>query len=78
MAYSPLDTGKIPISKVPRSLLDKYGMTPAQLMLNWVTYRETVVAIPKAAKVEHVEENAAAVSSRISADDYQVLSRTFD
>ncbi|MDA4131540.1 MAG: aldo/keto reductase [Thaumarchaeota archaeon] len=78
MAYSPLDTGKILTSKVPRSLLDKYGMTPAQLMLNWVTYREAVVAIPKAAKFEHVEENAAAVSSRISADDYQVLSRTFD
>jgi diketogulonate reductase-like aldo/keto reductase len=78
MAYSPLDTGKIPTSKVPRSLLDKYEMTPAQLMLNWVTYREAVVAIPKAAKVEHVEENAAAVSSRISADDYQVLSRAFN
>ena len=78
MAYSPLDTGKIPTSKVPRSLLDKYGMTPAQLMLDWVTHKEAVVAIPKAAKVEHVEENAAAVSSRISADDYQVLSRTFD
>jgi diketogulonate reductase-like aldo/keto reductase len=75
IAYSPLDTGKIPTSKVPRSLLDKYGMTPAQLMLNWVTYREAVVAIPKAANVEHAEENAAAVSSRISADDYQVLSR---
>jgi diketogulonate reductase-like aldo/keto reductase len=78
MAYSPLDTGKIPTGKVPRSLLDKYGMTPAQLMLNWVTYREAVVAIPKAAKVEHVEEDAAAVSSRISADDYQALSRAFD
>jgi diketogulonate reductase-like aldo/keto reductase len=78
MAYSPLDTGKIPTSKVPRSLQDKYGMTPAQLMLNWVTQREAVVAIPKAAKVEHVEENAAAVGSRISADDYQVLSRMFD
>jgi diketogulonate reductase-like aldo/keto reductase len=38
MAYSPLDTGKIPTKKVPGSLLDKYGMTPAQLMLNWVTY----------------------------------------
>ena len=34
-------------------------MTPAQLMLNWVTYRDPVVAIPKAGKVEHVEENAA-------------------
>ena len=77
VAYSPLDTGKIPSRKVPKPLLDKYGMTPAQLMLNWVTYREAVVAIPKAASVEHVEEDAAAVSTRISADDYQTLSRIF-
>lgn len=77
VAYSPLDTGKIPTKKVPSSLLEKYGMTPAQLMLNWVTYREAVVAIPKASTVGHVEEDAAAVSTRISGDDYQALSRTF-
>jgi diketogulonate reductase-like aldo/keto reductase len=78
IAYSPLDTGKIPTSKIPRALLDKYGMTAAQLMLNWVTYREDVVAIPKASTVDHVEKNAAAVSTRISGNDYQALSRIFD
>jgi len=78
VAYSPLDTGKIPTRKVPRPLLDKYGMTPAQLMLNWVTHKEAVVAIPKASKVEHIEEDASAVSARISNDDYQALSRIFD
>jgi len=78
IAYSPLDTGKLPTSKIPQALLDKYAMTPAQLMLNWVTYRDAVVAIPKAAKVEHVEKNAAAVSTRISPDDYQALSRIFE
>jgi diketogulonate reductase-like aldo/keto reductase len=78
IAYSPLDTGKLPTRRIPRELLDKYGMTPAQLMLNWVTYREAVVAIPKAAKVEHVENSAASLDKRISADDYRTLSRAFD
>jgi len=78
VAYSPLDTGKIPASKIPRTLLDKYGMTSAQLMLNWVTYKQAVVAIPKASNIEHVEEDAAAVSTRISGDDYKALSRIFD
>ncbi|HEV2389439.1 MAG TPA: aldo/keto reductase, partial [Nitrososphaerales archaeon] len=78
IAYSPLDTGKIPNRKVPSSLLEKYGMTPAQLMLNWVTYREAVVTIPKAANLEHVEEDAASVTTRISGEDYQALSRAFD
>lgn len=78
IAYSPLDTGKLPLSRIPKAILDKYAMTPAQLMLNWVTYRDTVVAIPKASKLEHVEKNAAALNTRISRDDYQALSRRFD
>jgi len=78
IAYSPLDTGKVLTKKIPPGLQEKYGMTPAQLMLNWVTYKETVVAIPKASKIEHVKENAVAVSTRISADDYKTLSRLFD
>jgi diketogulonate reductase-like aldo/keto reductase len=76
IAYSPLDTGKI-VNKIPEALLEKYAMTPAQLMLNWVTYKDAVVAIPKASKVEHVEENGASISTRISADDYASLSRAF-
>ena len=78
VAYSPLDTGKIPTNKIPRALLDKYAMTPAQLMLNWVTYKEAVVAIPKASNIEHVEEDAAAVAARISRDDYNALSQIFN
>lgn len=78
IAYSPLDTGKLPSAKISKALLAKYALTPAQLMLNWVTYRDSVVAIPKASKVEHVEKNAAAITTRISADDYESLSRVFD
>jgi diketogulonate reductase-like aldo/keto reductase len=78
IAYQPLDSGRVPASKIPQSLLDKYGMTPAQLMLNWVTYRDAVVAIPKASDLEHVEQNATAISPRISADDYKALSRRFE
>jgi diketogulonate reductase-like aldo/keto reductase len=77
IAYSPLDTGKLP-SRVPQTLLAKYGMTPAQLILNWVTYRDAVVAIPKASKVEHVEKNAASVDTRVSGEDYRALSKMFE
>jgi diketogulonate reductase-like aldo/keto reductase len=78
IAYSPLDTGNIPISRIPKDILEKYDMTPAQLMLNWVTYPDSVVTIPKAGRVSHVEENATAVDVRISKTDYQALSRKFE
>jgi diketogulonate reductase-like aldo/keto reductase len=78
IAYQPLDRGKLPSSKIPQALLDKYDMTPAQLMLNWVTYRDSVVAIPKASNVEHVKKNATSVNTRISGDDYRALSQMFE
>ena len=78
IAYSPLDTGDIPIGRIPKDMLAKYEMTPAQLMLNWVTYPDPVVAIPKAGRVSHVEENARSVDVRISQADYQALSKKFE
>jgi diketogulonate reductase-like aldo/keto reductase len=78
IAYSPLDTGDIPISRIPKDILQKYEMTPAQLMLNWVTYPESVITIPKAGRTSHVVENAGAVDLRISPDDYKALSARFE
>ncbi len=78
IAYQPLDSGRIPLAKMPQVILEKYGMTPAQLMLNWATYRDAVVAIPKASNLEHVQENATAIRTRISGDDYRVLSSKFE
>ncbi len=78
IAYTPLDSGRLPATRIPKALLDKYDMTPAQLMLNWVTYRDSVVAIPKASNIEHVEKNANAARARISAGDYRDLSRRFE
>jgi diketogulonate reductase-like aldo/keto reductase len=75
MAYSPLGQGVLPIDIIPESLLTKYRMTLAQLVLNWVTFKEGVVAIPKAARKEHMEENAASLRSRLSAEDYESISK---
>jgi diketogulonate reductase-like aldo/keto reductase len=77
IAYSPLDTGNMPVSRIPKEMLAKYEMTPAQLMLNWVTYQEPVVAIPKAGRASHIEENAKSVDVRISKADYDALSKKF-
>ncbi len=77
IAYSPLDGGRIPHGRIPREVLAKYNMSPAQLMLNWVTYRESVLAIPKASKIKHVEDNADSIMVRLFAEDYELLSKKF-
>ena len=74
IAYSPLARGQIPGS-LPKSLLQKFNLTPAQAMLNWVTRNEQVVAIPKAANISHLEENALSVSMRFTPAEYGQLAR---
>lgn len=53
------------------------GRQPAQVALAWVLRQEDVIAIPKAGSRDHVEENAAARSLRLSADDLAALDRAF-
>jgi len=86
IAYSPLARGKLSkpdkyLEKrevdVLQALADKYGKTPSQIALNWVVRRPSVIAIPKAVRLEHVKENAGSVGWLMDSDDYEVLSRVF-
>ena len=70
IAYSPLDQGHFPESRIPKELIAKYRMTPAQVVLNWVTRSARVLAIPKAANLAHLEENAHAVDQRMTEAEY--------
>ncbi len=74
IAYSPLARGVIPENHVPEAILQKYRMTTAQVMLNWITRDDQVVAIPKAGRADHMEENARSVDIRLSQDEYLSLS----
>ena len=74
IAYSPLGHGNLPKSLIPDSTLAKYHFTTAQAALNWVTRNARVVAIPKSARPEHTEENAASVSVRMTENDYRLIS----
>lgn len=75
IAYSPLARGRISDS-IPRSILQKYKMTPAQATLNWVTRHEQVLAIPKAASITHLEEDASSVSVRFDASEYDQIAKS--
>jgi len=73
IAYSPLDRGKITRS-IPERILEKYRMTNAQVMLNWATRNDQVVAIPKAESLSHLEDNASSVRVRFEPTEYEMIS----
>src|SRR5208283_4880953 len=82
IAYSPLSRGGILAGKSKkRALLDeigkKYQKSRSQVVLNWITSREPVVAIPKAEKLDHVRENCGASGWRLSHDDIRKIDEGF-
>jgi diketogulonate reductase-like aldo/keto reductase len=77
MAYSPVEQGRLLGSPVLASVAARHDATPAQVALAWVLRLPHVNAIPKAGTVAHVRENAAAVSLRLSAEDFAELDRAF-
>lgn len=75
IAYSPLGRGEFSSWEIPNEIASKYGMTSAQVALNWVTRNNSVVAIPKASNTRHAIENANSVSVRFTDDEYARISR---
>ncbi len=77
MAYTPLEKGRLALNP-PRALAEvarAVERTPAQVALNWLISKPKVVAIPKAARVEHVRENFGALGWRMSEAHLRMLER---
>ncbi len=79
VAYSPLARGDISDSnhKLLERLASKYQKTKAQLILNFLTREENVVAIPKANSIDHVRENCEASGWRLEKDDLEEIEESF-
>lgn len=83
IAYSPIAKGEISRGgrgerwRVLDKIASKYGKTRIQTALNWLIVKKPVVAIPKAASLDHVRENVGAVGWRLNPEDEQALDQVF-
>lgn len=85
IAYSPLARGRISQGVASRGegwetlmrLSTKLGKTLPQIALNWLICHRNVLPIPKASRIEHLEENADSTGWRLSDGDYGLISRAF-
>jgi diketogulonate reductase-like aldo/keto reductase len=71
-AWSPLMQGEVVNVPLIRELAEKYGKTPAQIVLRW-DLQHGVVTIPKSVKKERILENAAVFDFELSAEDMTKL-----
>jgi diketogulonate reductase-like aldo/keto reductase len=71
VAYSPFNQGKLPaVNSRGGRLLEEigksHGASPLQVLLAFLIRRSSLFTIPKASRVEHVEENAGAGNLRLT------------
>jgi diketogulonate reductase-like aldo/keto reductase len=74
MAYSPVgQAGRLLRSPALATVAKRHDATPAQVAIAWAMRDGNVIAIPKAADLEHVRQNAAAAALVLTADDLATL-----
>ena len=81
VAYTPFGRGAFLRSARHRETLEriarKHAATVRQVALAFLTRDSDVFAIPKAARVEHVEENAGAADLQLDAQDVATIDEAF-
>lgn len=73
-AYSPLNRGALKSSRQLSEVGARYGMTPAQVALRWLT-QQGIAVIPKASNRQRLAENLAAEDINLSDADIGLLGR---
>ena len=82
VGYSPFGQGALPSpasagGQVLAEVAAAHGATPAQVILAFLTREEGTFTIPKASRLEHVEQNAGALGIRLSAAEAARIDAAF-
>lgn len=74
LAYSPLDRGRS-LRNCPalERLAEKYRRSSSQIVLNWVTRSESVIALTMTTRLCHIEEISGVSEFRLTPEDMLVL-----
>jgi diketogulonate reductase-like aldo/keto reductase len=76
-AYSPIEQGRLRRSGALDEIGRKHGATLYQIALAWVMRRPDVIAIPKAARAEHVRENRTAAGIVLDEHDLSAIDAAY-
>lgn len=77
MAYSPIEQGNLPDHPVLRRVAARHGVTAETVALAFCIRSGTVLAIPKATTIAHIEANRAGADLELDRDDLAALDGAF-
>jgi diketogulonate reductase-like aldo/keto reductase len=77
MAYSPIEQGRLLNSRILKTIAQDRGVTAAQVALAWLLQQDDVIVIPKSSRIDHVEQNRAALDLKLSVAELAALDTAF-
>ncbi len=76
MAYSPLNQGSMNSPALDK-IAKRHGVSSYQIALAWVLAQENIIAIPKASKIDHLDQNRAAAEISLTSSDLDEIDASF-
>lgn len=73
MAYSPIEQGRLLKHRTLKTIAQERGVTAAQVAIAWLLHQENVKVIPKSSRIDHVEQNYAALDLKLSPEELAAL-----
>ncbi|MFC6824447.1 aldo/keto reductase [Halopelagius fulvigenes] len=73
VAYCPIARNQVTEVEEIRRVAEKHDASPAQVSLAWLTRKENVTAIPKAASEDHIRDNYAALDVELDEEDVAAI-----
>ncbi|MEP0878339.1 aldo/keto reductase [Funiculus sociatus GB2-M2] len=77
MAYSPIEQGRLLNNGTLKTIAQEREVTAAQVAIAWLLHQENVIVIPKSSRINHVEQNYAALNLKLSAEELATLDAAF-
>lgn len=77
MAYSPIEQGRLLQHRSLQTIAQAHQATIAQIAIAWLLHQENVIVIPKASRIDHIEQNYAALDLHLNAEDLAALDQIF-
>jgi diketogulonate reductase-like aldo/keto reductase len=59
------------------AIAQQRGVTAAQVAIAWLLHQEDIIVIPKSSRIDHVEQNRAALDLNLSAEELAALDVAF-
>ncbi|MDK3159048.1 aldo/keto reductase [Kamptonema cortianum] len=77
MAYSPIEQGRMLNHRTLNQLAEARGVSAAQIAIAWLLHQDNVIVIPKASRIDHVEQNYNALTLQLSPEELATLDSAF-